>query len=259
MQYTANTFDFNPPTAQTSRAVDLDGMTMMAIALPPSSTNDGVPALDLTVDDVTNETTQDALMQAPDSPATAAFAPLLQEMEMFGRVWNCPSPIVLHINDNPPSTSVTTTSSPSNMTVCPIWRKSNEIFGRIFSSRLPSSTGVSDLSLGDEFDWGLEAGLLFKGIKDGWKDFDSWEQSPVLRILKAVDQFLFAKSGKMERLAASYKSFKLLKVSRLLCCWIENSAHCLSTQYYINPTKEELAKVPTWLRPRYISHPYILL
>jgi hypothetical protein len=60
----------------------------------------------------------------------------------------------------------------------------------------------------------VEAGLLFKGIKDGWKTFDEWKQSPVLQILKAVDQFLFVKSAKMERLAASYKSFKLLKAGR---------------------------------------------
>lgn len=62
-------------------------------------------------------------------------------------------------------------------------------------------------------DWGAEAGLLFQGIRDGWESFDEWKQSPVLRILKAVDQFLFVKkNGRMERLAASYKSFKLLKV-----------------------------------------------
>jgi hypothetical protein len=190
--------------------VDLDGMTMIPITLTTSSTNDSALDLGLALDDVTNEPTHnDALIPAPDSPATAAFAPFIQEMEMFGRAW-CPTPIILNID--PPSSS----SDASSSAICPIWRKSNELFGKIFSSRPTSSSGVFNISLGDEFDWGMEAGLLFKGIKDGWKTFDNWKQSPVLQILKAVDQFLFVKSAKMERLAASYKSFKLLKVCRML-------------------------------------------
>lgn len=50
-------------------------------------------------------------------------------------------------------------------------------------------------------------------------------QSPALRILKEVDEFLFCLLGKLERLAAAYKSFKLFK-------------------YYLNATKKELEKVP---------------
>lgn len=56
-------------------------------------------------------------------------------------------------------------------------------------------------------------------------------QSPALRILKEVDEFLFCHLGKLERLAAAYKSFKLLK-------------------HYLNATKKELEKVSEWLRPR---------
>ncbi|KAL5374220.1 hypothetical protein DPSP01_012130 [Paraphaeosphaeria sporulosa] len=239
-QYPSASFDFNPPMPASSRAVDLDGMTMMSIALPTSSANDSALDLSLTLDDVTNEPThEDALIPTPDSPATAAFAPFMQEMELFGRAWHCPSPMILHMNDRNDDRPPSSPHVPSSA-VCPIWRKSNELFGKIFSSRAPSSTGPSSLPLGDEFDWGMEAGLLFKGIRDGWKTFDHWKQSPVLQILKAVDQFLFVKSGKMERLAAGYKSFKLLK-------------------YYINPTKGELDKVPTWLRPSPLqsstSHP----
>ncbi|KAJ4358565.1 uncharacterized protein N0V89_003149 [Didymosphaeria variabile] len=141
-QYTSHSFEFNPQIPATARAVDLDGMSMMPIALPTSSASDSALDLSLGLDDITNGPTHQ----------------------------------------------------------------------------------------GSAFDWGMEAGLLFKGIKDGWTTFDDWKQSPVLQILKAVDQFLFVKSGKMERLAASYKSFKLLK-------------------YYLNPTKEELDRVPTWLRP----------
>jgi len=40
-------------------------------------------------------------------------------------------------------------------------------------------------------------------------------QSPALRILKEVDEFLFCHLGKLERLAAAYKSFKLLKFSMI--------------------------------------------
>ncbi|KAJ4286139.1 hypothetical protein N0V90_013488 [Kalmusia sp. IMI 367209] len=60
-------------------------------------------------------------------------------------------------------------------------------------------------------DYGVEAGMLYRGIKDGWDTFNEWMQSPVLQILKAVDRFLFVNAGRMERLAAAYKSFKLLK------------------------------------------------
>ncbi|KAF9735342.1 hypothetical protein PMIN06_010895 [Paraphaeosphaeria minitans] len=226
-QYPSASFGFNPPMPATSRTVDLDGMTMISVALPTSSD------LSLALDDVTNGSThEEALMPTPVSPATAAFAPFIQEMELFGRAWHCPSPLVLHINDrndDRPSSSSSSSQVPS-FAVCPIWRKSNELFSKIFSSRTPSSTEASSLFPGHDLAWSMEAGLLFQGIKDGWKTFDSWKQSPVLQILKAVDQFLFAKSGKMERLAASYKSFKLLK-------------------YYLNPTQAELDKVPTWLRP----------
>jgi hypothetical protein len=72
---------------------------------------------------------------------------------------------------------------------------------------------VSSFSSNFDVDWGVEAGLLFQGIKDGWESFSNWKQSPVLQILKAVDQFLFAGNGKLTRMAACYKSFKLLKVS----------------------------------------------
>lgn len=76
-----------------------------------------------------------------------------------------------------------------------------------------------------------EAGLLYLGIKEGWANIpETWMQSPVLRILQQVDQFLFCHLPKMERLAAAYKSFKLLK-------------------YYLNSSAEQLEQVPEWLRP----------
>lgn len=51
------------------------------------------------------------------------------------------------------------------------------------------------------------------GIREGWANIsEAWKQSPVLRILQQVDEFLFCHLPKMERLATAYKSFKLLKV-----------------------------------------------
>lgn len=49
--------------------------------------------------------------------------------------------------------------------------------------------------------------------------------------MKQVDELLWAPHlPKMDRLATAYKNYKLLK-------------------YYLNATKEELQKVPEWLRP----------
>ncbi|OCL08568.1 hypothetical protein AOQ84DRAFT_406547 [Glonium stellatum] len=139
------------------------------------------------------------------------------ESEVFGPSWRCPSPFVLHIG-NPTRPGTPSTSN----ALCPIWKKSNQLFGRVFSFRPGSATLNSE---------DLEAGLLFRGVKEGWSTFSEWMQSPALRILKEVDEFLFCHLGRLERLAATYKSFKLLK-------------------YYLNATKEELEKVPEWLRPR---------
>jgi hypothetical protein len=76
----------------------------------------------------------------------------------------------------------------------------------VFSYRLPA--GLADARSADS-----EAGLLYLGIKKGW-DMTSkdWTKSPVLEILKQVDDLLFCHLPNMERLAVAYKSFKLLKV-----------------------------------------------
>jgi hypothetical protein len=143
------------------------------------------------------------MLTRPDSPTTAAFAPFIKEI--FGQNWRCPSPVVLHIGDpsNPPTTSP----------ICPTWRRSNELFGRVFSHR----TGTTS-ALNARFD-SMEAGFLFLGIKNGWNSFDEWQESPALRILKSVDEFLFDNLPRMERLAVAYKSFKLLKVCHSVKIW----------------------------------------
>lgn len=50
-------------------------------------------------------------------------------------------------------------------------------------------------------------------IKQGWNlTSKDWNKSPVLQILKQVDDLLFCHLPNMDRLAVAYKSFKLLKV-----------------------------------------------
>ncbi len=96
--------------------------------------------------------------------------------------------------------------------MCPIWKKSNELFEKIYSSLSPA--GPQSLTLyTKKLSTPAEAGLLYLGIKEGWANIpNTWQQSPALVILKQVDEFLFSHLPKVERLATAYKSFKLLKV-----------------------------------------------
>jgi hypothetical protein len=120
--------------------------------------------------------------------------------KIFGPNWRCPSPVVLHIGNPDPS------ASPTPNALCPVWKKSNELFGKVFSHR--STAGTVSPTLPKS-----EAGLLFLGIQKGWdKTSNEWMQSPALQILKQVDDLLFCHLPNMERLAVAYKSFKLLKV-----------------------------------------------
>lgn len=98
------------------------------------------------------------------------------------------------------------------MTVCPIWKKSNELFEKIYNDCSPAGTHSLTLYR-KKLSAPAEAGLLYLGIEEGWANIsDVWMQSPALVILKQVDEFLFCHLPKMERLATAYKSFKLLKV-----------------------------------------------
>lgn len=184
--------------------VDIDGMNVIPRSFSQNHSSPPL-ALDMNHESVTDlvSTTSEpgSLLDAPDSPATAAFAPLLSEI--FGPSWRCPSPVVLHIGS--PGSSSTSSD------ICPIWKKSNDIFSKVFQQR-PGAANLLNSSQ-------LEAGLLFLGIKQGWASFNEWMQSPALRILKEVDQFLFCHLPRMERLAVAYKSFKLLKVRRLVLAW----------------------------------------
>ena len=96
--------------------------------------------------------------------------------------------------------------------MCPIWKKSNELFETVYNGYTP---GPKSLTLyREKLSAPAEAGLLYLGIREGWDNIsEAWKQSPVLRILQQVDDFLFSSQlPKLERLATAYKSFKLLKV-----------------------------------------------
>lgn len=183
-------FGHVPIPNTTSRRVDLDGMTVM-------TGMDPVEDLSMGLDLQRVDEEEGSMFDVPDSPTTAAFAPLLTEI--FGPGWRCPSPVILHIGNAPNEIA---SPSPTNA-LCPIWKKSNEMFGKVFNHR----PGTAALNVDS-----IEAGLLYLGIKQGWGSFNEWMQSPVLNILKEVDEFLFCHQPRMERLAAAYKSFKLLKV-----------------------------------------------
>ncbi|KAF2856489.1 hypothetical protein T440DRAFT_484648 [Plenodomus tracheiphilus IPT5] len=149
------------------------------------------------------------------------FQPVAEspEEEFFGPSWRCPSPVVLHIGNPEPPVFITPNEK------CPTWKKANEIYGDVFKYR--KGTGLLTAPQSDA----AEAGLLYLGIKHGWNMLsDNWRQSPALVIQKQIDMLLFRHLPKMIRLALAYKSFKLLK-------------------YYLKATKEELDKVPEWLRP----------
>ncbi|KAH6619960.1 hypothetical protein C7974DRAFT_316333 [Boeremia exigua] len=186
-------YDFRECTG--TRTVDLDGMPIMG-GMPAA------PTLDMDLD---NEVIEEV-------PSTELF---------FGDGWRCPSPTILHIG------APGAAEREPAFAVCPIWKKSNELFECVYSTRGPSAVVLQRAKLSAS----AEAGLLYQGIKDGWSSLpSSWTQSPALRILQQVDEFLFSHLPKMERLATAYKSFKLL-------------------QHYLNPVAAPLAAVPPWLRP----------
>ena len=88
---------------------------------------------------------------------------------------------------------------------CKIWQKANSIYAGIFDyprERIQAANKV-------------EAGSLFKVVKEGWGSLSLKERSnPVLQILKEVDQYLFWDLDPVTKIANLYKSMLLLKVLR---------------------------------------------
>ncbi|CAN9288064.1 unnamed protein product [Alternaria alternata] len=225
------------------RPLDLDGMTVMTDLHPPVMLANQSQQVEMELDlqPVRESSEEGEAEDLPwgNAPATATWAPMMEEI--FGPNWRCPSPTILHIGnpDNPTS---------NFSSICPVWKKSNELFGKVFTyhHRSPGATSSSSSSNNSLVRSDTaEAGLLYLGIKQGWDNLPSleWMKSPALTILKQVDELLFKHLPNVERLAVAYKSFKLLK-------------------YYLNATKEELDKVPHWLRPSFsqssTSHPIAL-
>ncbi|UPX14038.1 uncharacterized protein EKO05_0004530 [Ascochyta rabiei] len=203
-----NSYDFNERTSSTT-LVDLDGMNIMTSVHTPAALDLSLahtPVEDLPTDNVmeVRRRSQVDMHGWEDNAATASWGPFLQEF--FGDGWRCPSPNILHISA--PDCS----DSPTSSIVCPIWKKSNELFEKIYTSC--SAPGARSLTVANrKLSVPAEAGLLYLGIKEGWANIsDEWMQSPVLVILQQVDEFLFCRLPRMERLATAYKSFKLLKV-----------------------------------------------
>lgn len=89
--------------------------------------------------------------------------------------------------------------------LCPVSVKTNQILEKVFFYRTTPTNGVRDTN--------AETGLLFRCIGEGWANmYSKWAQSPILTIVKQIDELLFKQLSKVQRLAAAYKNFKLLKV-----------------------------------------------
>ncbi|RYO27993.1 hypothetical protein AA0111_g7089 [Alternaria arborescens] len=194
------------------RPLDLDGMTVMTDLHPPVMLANQSQQVEMELDlqPVRESSEEGEVEDLPwgNAPATATWAPMMEEI--FGPNWRCPSPTILHIGnpDNPTS---------NFSSICPVWKKSNELFGKVFTYhyRSPGATSSSSSSNNSLVRSDTaEAGLLYLGIKQGWDNLPSleWMKSPALTILKQVDELLFKHLPNVERLAVAYKSFKLLKV-----------------------------------------------
>ncbi|CAN9240972.1 unnamed protein product [Alternaria sp. RS040] len=211
-------------TSAVKRPLDLDGMTVMADLHPPAMLANQRQQVEMELDlqPVRESSEEGEVEDLPwgNAPATATWAPMMEEI--FGPNWRCPSPTILHIGnpDNPISNS---------SSVCPVWKKSNELFGKVFTyhHRSPGATSSSSSSNNSLVRSDTaEAGLLYLGIKQGWDNLPSleWMKSPALTILKQVDELLFKHLPNVERLAVAYKSFKLLKVN-----YPPTHLHCVPT------------------------------
>jgi hypothetical protein len=215
------------------------------------------------------------LPQPPSQTAPSFLSPdrppePISISQVFGTDWHCPSPTVLHIDYSQHLTI------PMSGATCPKWKRSNEILSKIFTSRCSGTNAVKPIK--DN----TEASFLYLCIKHGWNSMspDQWMQSPTLSIIKQLDDLLFSHQSNTKRFAIAYAILKLLKVcyfviltelslspkhthTRIYFAKIQVTNllapyFCAASkkQFYLNATKEELDKVPSWLRPRYVLHKY---
>ena len=129
--------------------------------------------------------------------------------QFFGQDWRLPSSTLRYVGNTDQLLS-------SSMKVCPVWKRCNEVFGKVLIYRQPPSHSSSSRLLTDY--QAAEPGLLFLGMKQGWDTIpaERMQKSPAIVILKQMDDILFKHLPRIERLAAAYKSYKLLKVSLYL-------------------------------------------
>ena len=126
---------------------DLDGLQAM-----DSLVHDASFSINFNLDAVDENVIPLGSLSVPDSPSTTAFPPFMQEI--FGPPWRCPSPFILNIgNPTRPGNPLTPNA------LCPIWKKSSQLFGKVFSFR-PGSTILNSKD--------VEVGLLYRGIRQGW-------------------------------------------------------------------------------------------
>ncbi|KAI8937663.1 hypothetical protein NX059_005365 [Plenodomus lindquistii] len=209
------------PVEHTASLLDIDGMTVMTDGAASTAMQELAqidPSFHPVVDSPEEEVV-DEVQRWNITPATSHWSTLMEEF--FGPDWRVPSPVVLHIGNPGPPVFITPVEK------CPTYNRANELYGEVFKFGRGSG---SPLVLQTNTN---EAGLLYLGIKHGWDILsDEWMQSPALVVQKQIDMLLFRHLPKMKRLALAYKSLKL-------------------SRYILKATKEELEKVPKWLRPSY--------
>lgn len=219
----STSINVKPPTFSQDKVatsqLDIDGMNMISEVATLVTTD---PNVDHTLAfQPPSESPEEQQVEDVPWDSLALTPSWMSRMEeAFGLNWQYPSPTILHVDlPNNADTSMSVNG-------CLLWQKMNELFSKVFKY-CPQKTNPSNLTRQDN----AEAGLLYMGIKDGWDSLPlPLTHSPALMIMKEIDQTAFAHLPKTCRLALAYKSFKLLK-------------------YYLNATKEQLERVPDWLRP----------
>jgi hypothetical protein len=102
------------------------------------------------------------------------------------------------------------------------WQTANQSYEKIFTVG-PYGSQAADM---------INAGTLFKAVRDGWNTLDVREQNnPVFMILREMDEKVFFLKDKVSRVALAIKSHRLMK-------------------YYLNADRANLADLADWQRPR---------
>lgn len=102
------------------------------------------------------------------------------------------------------------------------WQTANQSYEKIFTVS-PYGSQAADM---------INAGTLFKAVRDGWNSLDIRDQSnPIFMILREMDEKVFFLKDKVSRVALAIKSHRLMK-------------------YFLNADQANLADLADWQRPR---------